>query len=785
MSDERAVKVGQFSQSGRVQQPQAELAGYYEPTQIADLTRSGRLLVVADGVGGAASGEVASRYAVQKILHNFYHSREPNLEKRLLEVIHQTNRAIFEQNRRYPERRAIGTTLLAALIHQNKLVVASVGDGRAYVVWDQDIEHLTGDTSSPQRQAREVKADSADVSKESKPAETPAEQKESGPPESSEGETLVKSSAEEAKSRLLAEKDPSTLSLTPHPHTPAPSLRVPSALGLTEQIEIEVFSRRLFPGDIVVLCSGGLTGYVSEAEIAQTVGQHPPALGSRHLVELASKRGSRDTLSVSMTRVLSKPITQAAPARQPLPLVPDWDTLAKPITRPLSPIPPGLDHRPNETRRRWPIFAATAVTLLLFGLMGFLAGGYLASEGRLSEAEPDKAGGGVLSQSEETTDQDEAAEFSQKDAASGQDGTVTPGATHQDAVGVQAQTNLTPALVAESNSPIPTPTAPTGLRSGDVIMPTVPAPKPTPVPTIALPAGCDNKGRFAGDVTVEDGTEFAPGEAFDKVWSVTNYGTCPWGGGYTVRFMGGDSMGAPESVPLTVVVGPEATSVISIPMVAPMTEGTYRGTWQLHSLTGEPFGPDLYLEIKVVPGILPVNATEATMLYDFVANASQAAWTAGNGTYTVVEVPIDRSLVIPDPQGIVAVGPAELRGDVRSPGNALLTHPHLELGVIEGAYALTTPLQPTDAIIGSLGLPKAAAINDDGVTFELVFKPAAGPDQLLFSKLVKYEDSPVIVRQRLNTIQSGQTGAFILRVKGGDSLSYDWATWIELRLVRP
>jgi hypothetical protein len=535
-----------------------------------------------------------------------------------------------------------------------------------------------------------------------------------------------------------------------------------------------------------VLCSGGLTGYVSEAEIAQTVAQHPPALASRHLVELASKRGSRDVLSVSVTRVLSKPITQAAPARQPLPLIPDWDTLTKPVTRPLSPIPPGLNHRPNEARRRWPIFAAAVVALLLFGLMGFLAGGYLASDNRPAEAELDKSAGAVLPQSEETTSLEEAAEFSQQDAASSQVGEATPGAASQGVVNVQAQTNLTATLIAESNSPIPTPTAaPTGLRSGDVIMPTVPAPQPTPIPTIALPPGCDNKGRFAGDVTVEDGTEFAPGETFDKVWSVTNYGTCPWGGGYTVRFMGGDSMGAPESIPLTVVVEPEATGAISVPMVAPMTEGTYRGTWQLHSLTGEPFGPDLYLEIKVVPGILPADTTEANTLYDFVANASQAAWTAGDGTYTVVEAPIDRSLVIPDPQGIVAVGPAELRGDVTSPGNALLTHPHLELGIIEGAYAVPTPLQPTDAIVGSLGLPKAAAINDDGVTFELVFKPADGVDQLLFSKLVKYEDSPVTVRQTLNTIQPGQTGAFILRVKGGASLSYDWATWIELRLVRP
>jgi hypothetical protein len=304
------------------------------------------------------------------------------------------------------------------------------------------------------------------------------------------------------------------------------------------------------------------------------------------------------------------------------------------------------------------------------------------------------------------------------------------------------------------------------------------------VPTIALPAGCTNRARFAGDVTVEDGTQFAPGEPFDKAWSVTNYGTCPFGGGYVVRFVDGDLMGALAEAPVP-FVEPESTGMITVSMVAPDLPGVYRGNWQMVGLDGEPFGPELYLEIEVVPGIVRVDESEVTTLYDFVANATQASWSAAGTAYTVAAAPIDRSLVIPDPQGIVVVGPAELRGDTVSPGNVLMTHPHLELGFIQGTYPITIPLQSTDALLGSLGLPKAAAINDDGVTFEVSFKPAEGPDQLLFSKSVKYEDSPVVVRQALTTVQPNQSGAFILRVKGGDSLSYDWATWIDLRLVRP
>ncbi len=841
-TDERAVEVGQFSQPS-LTGPQTELAGYFEPTQIADLNRHGRLLVVADGVGGAASGEVASRFAIQKILHDYYHSREPDLEKRLLAVIRQAHTAIFERNRRFAERRPMATTLMAALVHENKLFVANVGDSRAYVVWDQDIERLTAErhpqeqpgasqiygnvgqvanlshTASvsygqnrlkfeidPEQPAAEPvppaseSVPAAQITVEGATASPPAAEGETQPapvspatpvaavletppgpqPGSTNGpqaEAVASPAAASQTVETPALNHSTTKTQTVPLKTATGPLAQPSnlspfhALGLTEQIEIECFSRRLFPGDAVVLCSGGLTDYVSEAEIAQTITQHPPAMASRRLAELAGKRGSRDALSVSVTRVLSKPAAQAAPARLALPQAPDWEALTRPITRPLPPLPVQPERKPADTPRRWPIYGAAVLALLLLGLVGFGVSRYwLAPESVAVESngspEPPAESANPTPNSTVPTSAPTAA-----GAAAGQPQPTMP---------------VTPTLLAQSSSPVATPIGATvKQQTSDVITPTVPAPRPTPVPTIALPAGCENKGRFAGDVTVKDGTEFAPGEAFDKAWSVTNYGTCPWGGGYTVRFKDGDPMSGTKSIPLVERVEPEATGIITVPMTAPDAPGTYRSNWQMVDLNGQPFGPDLYVEIKVVPGIVPLDGANLTTLYDFVLNASQARWSAGDAVYTVTNAPIDRNLVIPAPQGIVVIGPTELRGNVPSPDNVLMTHPHEELGFIEGAYTLDIPLQPTDAIVGSLGLPKAAAINDDGVTFELSFKPNGGVEQLLFSKLVKYEESPVAVKQALTNVPPGQTGTFTLRVKGGSSLSYDWATWIELRLVRP
>jgi hypothetical protein len=343
-------------------------------------------------------------------------------------------------------------------------------------------------------------------------------------------------------------------------------------------------------------------------------------------------------------------------------------------------------------------------------------------------------------------------------------------------------------LVSETGSPLATPQP--GGSAGDVVSSTfsspLPAgPTPTPLPTITLPAACTNKGRFSDDVTIEDGQEFAPGAEFDKVWEVGNEGTCPWGPGYTLRFLEGDQMSGANQ-PVLDVTEPDAKGEFGAPLVAPEEPGTYQATWQLFDLAGEPFGPELYVEIEVLPDVAPpVAESEAITLFDFIEQADQATWLAEDSTYRVNQAPINQDLVIPFPQGIIAVGEAEFGGDYQPPGAVLLTHPHQESGAIQGSYNVETSLQPGDLLAATLGFPKAAIINDDGATFEVIFKPENGSEQVVLSELVTYEDTPVTVRQLLSDIEPGQTGAFILRVEGGDSLSYDWAVWIDVRLLRP
>ena len=130
---------------------------------------------------------------------------------------------------------------------------------------------------------------------------------------------------------------------------------------------------------------------------------------------------------------------------------------------------------------------------------------------------------------------------------------------------------------AEHQLQIPTPTS---------ITPTSTVPTDTPVPTAG--AACD-RAQFISDVTVPDGTTFAPNTAFSKTWRIKNVGTCTWTTGYSVVFASGDRMGGVDTlIPQTVVPG--QTVDIGVNFTSPSLAGTYRGYWQLKNASGALFG---------------------------------------------------------------------------------------------------------------------------------------------------------------------------------------------------
>ncbi len=123
--------------------------------------------------------------------------------------------------------------------------------------------------------------------------------------------------------------------------------------------------------------------------------------------------------------------------------------------------------------------------------------------------------------------------------------------------------------------------------------PTVPAPPPV---TAAPP--CTNDSKFLEDITVPDGTHFAPGTAFDKTWRIQNTGTCTWDTTYQFRLINDVAL-AGQNMNLSQTVVPNATVDITVKFVSPMTAGKYRSQWRIFAPDGSPFGQRPYVDIVV------------------------------------------------------------------------------------------------------------------------------------------------------------------------------------------
>ena len=161
-------------------------------------------------------------------------------------------------------------------------------------------------------------------------------------------------------------------------------------------------------------------------------------------------------------------------------------------------------------------------------------------------------------------------------------------------------TQLPPPAQPTTPPPPPQPTTPTPTETGLPLT-------PTNTPTITVTEIPCDRASFVKDVTIPDGTDFAPGDNFTKTWRLKNTGSCTWTSGYSLIFDHGDSMGGPASKQLTAgTVAPGQTVDVSVDLTAPNASGTYKGYWKLRNPSGVVFGIGssgdvaFYVEIDVV-----------------------------------------------------------------------------------------------------------------------------------------------------------------------------------------
>lgn len=270
------VESSQLSDVGRKRRHNEDYVGFYEPGQIADLETRGRLYVLADGVGGAAAGEIASQYTVKKIIYSYYQSSDDDAATQLRRAIEGANADIFAQNLRRTDHREMATTVVAAVIQGNRLTVANVGDSRAYIVRGESIEQITEDHS------------------------------------------LV--------AELISDGSITAEQAETHPYRNV----ILRSVGAHETVQVDIFSRLLAPGDLLILCSDGLLRHVNDQELADIARAYSPSEAAQRLVSLANERGGDDNITISITHISNSPVHGEVTGAGQLPEMPRWEDLQRP-----------------------------------------------------------------------------------------------------------------------------------------------------------------------------------------------------------------------------------------------------------------------------------------------------------------------------------------------------------------------------------------------------------------------------------------------------------------------
>ncbi len=176
------------------------------------------------------------------------------------------------------------------------------------------------------------------------------------------------------------------------------------------------------------------------------------------------------------------------------------------------------------------------------------------------------------------------------------------------------------------------------------------------VPVAALrPAPLVPDARFVAELdAVKDGTVFAPGSSFTKVWRMRNSGTAPWGDGYKLVRIDGLSLGAPASIPVP-ACPPGQTVDLAVPFVVPPEPATCTSRWQLVDPTGKRFGQPVWTTIKVqapvAPGVAAKDLFGAEPSELLAPAAGQTAVAAALGIiYTTYWLRVQAAQSAADPQ---------------------------------------------------------------------------------------------------------------------------------------
>jgi serine/threonine protein phosphatase PrpC len=285
--------VGARTDVGRVREGNEDSYMVHEP-----------LFAVADGMGGHQGGEVASKLALDTL------KQVAGGERALIQAVQDANRAVFDRAGRDPGLAGMGTTLTAFLVEGDAVRLAHVGDSRAYLLRDGQLQRITKDHTVVERLVEEGRL-------------TPQE----------------------------AEIHPQRSILT-------------RAIGVEGDVQVDQGTIEVSPGDRLLLCSDGLTGMVGEEEITRILTERSdPQAAADALIEAANEAGGQDNITAVVIDVADGgPTPAAGPSAAVTETVPTGPQGEPSPPRRVDRFPVG-----PPRRRRWRLLVWLLVVLVVLG----------------------------------------------------------------------------------------------------------------------------------------------------------------------------------------------------------------------------------------------------------------------------------------------------------------------------------------------------------------------------------------------------------------------------------
>ena len=243
------IKFGAKTDLGRIRENNEDKFDFFEPEDPAVLATKGSFYGLADGMGGHSAGQIACELALKIIIRQYYANPSPDTHASLRRAIEEANSLIYDTAQMMTDRNGMGTTLTTAIVREDMLTIAQVGDSRAYLIRNGEIAQISEDHSWVAEQVR-----------------------------------IGAMTLEEAES------------------SPFRNI-ITRSIGTSSSVEADITTHELHEGDILILCSDGLTGHVDPTEILSACTQHSPSIAATRLVEEANERGGRDNVTVVIVSI--------------------------------------------------------------------------------------------------------------------------------------------------------------------------------------------------------------------------------------------------------------------------------------------------------------------------------------------------------------------------------------------------------------------------------------------------------------------------------------------------